>query len=153
MEAINKFTEKSCSQICTAKAPSTTCLDVTKDITLVGGEDGSLNAIDNVSLKVISTVKGHKKPVTDVKWVNDELFLSGSVDQSVKLWKLENQKSGLKAKNQYTVDRKGELSSICVHPSKEYFCTADKSGYWDFCEISNGKVIASQTRDIGICFS
>ena len=33
-------------------------------------------------------MEGHGKPVTDVKWVNDVIFLSASQDQTIFLWKV-----------------------------------------------------------------
>ena len=36
----------------------------------------------------VAMMEGHSKPVTDVKWVNDIIFLSASQDQGIFLWKV-----------------------------------------------------------------
>ena len=36
----------------------------------------------------VAVMEGHNKPVTDVKWVSDVIFLSASQDQTIFLWKV-----------------------------------------------------------------
>lgn len=36
----------------------------------------------------VAVMEGHSKPVTDVKWVSDVMFLSASQDQGIFLWKV-----------------------------------------------------------------
>ena len=36
----------------------------------------------------VAVMEGHSKPVTDVKWVSDVVFLTASQDQGVFLWKV-----------------------------------------------------------------
>ena len=39
----------------------------------------------------VTVMQGHSKPVTDVKWVSDVIFLTASQDQGIFLWEVSSE--------------------------------------------------------------
>ncbi|KAF2314056.1 hypothetical protein GH714_021794 [Hevea brasiliensis] len=58
-----------------------------QDIIATGGVDSTAVLFDRRSGQILSTLSGHSKKVTSVKFVTDgDLFLTGSADKTVRVW-------------------------------------------------------------------
>eukprot|EP01018_Ginkgo_biloba_P003556 Gb_29380 [translate_table: standard] len=59
----------------------------TQDLILTGGVDASVVVFDRSSGQIVSTLTGHNKRVTSVKFVpRDDFLLTGSADKTVRIW-------------------------------------------------------------------
>ena len=56
---------------------------------LIGCMDGSIHIISTSTLKILNSIKQHKKYVVVVKWLEDDKFITGSYDHSVTIWKMD----------------------------------------------------------------
>ncbi|UZJ55234.1 hypothetical protein CBS101457_004554 [Exobasidium rhododendri] len=137
------------------KQPGVTCLDVSVDgsLILTGGNDKQVQMYDNPNDKILATLKGHTKGITQVSFVTATIghefgtsstaapvatfAVSASLDSSVRVWKADE--TGRLYSLAHTINEfKSPVAGICVHPSAEFFAAACKNGSWALYDLSTG---------------
>jgi pre-mRNA-processing factor 19 len=128
-------------------APGVSCVDIhpqKQNITLTGGNDGSLILFNREGKKIISTLSEHSKRVTDVMFHSKEdMFFSCSVDKTAKLWAMEDKSY----KSVHTVKHHGEVVGCSLQATGAYWITASADKTWAFHDIENATTLASVNGD------
>jgi len=104
------------------------------NLVLTGGMDFNSIIFNRTTGKIVDTLKGHKKRVTEVKFHSDEkLILTASADATTMLWQPNEQ--GKYHVSHTLSDHKGEVTALTLHPSGAYFVTASSDKSWCFYDI------------------
>ncbi len=116
-----------------------------KIIIYAGGEN-VIKFWDYEKNKIIKTFKGHKNHIYCLKQINEDLFLSGSLDKTIKLWDINNE-SCLKT---YIFHIKAISNLMKIHfklnkYSENYLndiiiCSAGWDGYVKFFNLDSNEV-------------
>ncbi|KAF9361348.1 Pre-mRNA-processing factor 19 [Mortierella sp. NVP85] len=140
-----------------ARSPGITSLDLDakNGLVLTGGNDKNALVFSQSEEKVVATLKGHTKKITQVAWTGRseeagmDTALTASVDHTVKVWSASESKA-----HQYSVahtlsGHTAEVTGLCVHPTKDYVATASMDSTWAFHDIETGStLLTSQTDDV-----
>lgn len=110
-------------------------VDNSKDIIATGGADANVVVSDQLYGNVISTLEGHSKKVTSLKFVkNGELVVTGSADSTVRVWQWSGDGS---YKCKHTLDHHtAEVQAVTIHPDQKYFVSASLDGTWKLYDLS-----------------
>jgi len=101
---------------------------------ITGGMDQNSIVFNRTTGKIIDTLKGHKKRVTDVKFHTDEkLIFTTSADATTIMWKANS--SGKYHSSHILTDHKSDVIGVTLHPSNLYFVTASLDKSWCFYDI------------------
>ena len=115
----------------------------------LASSDKTCIVYDTESSKTMATLKGHTKAVNAVAWVgtdddSDQLILTGSADKSIKAFA----PSARSWKASFTLkEHAGEVTSLSVHPSNDYFAACSTEGLWSFNDLKQGKSIISKSEE------
>nr|KJB12605.1 hypothetical protein B456_002G026500 [Gossypium raimondii] len=89
VDALERYTQLSSHPLHKTNKPGISSIDInlSKDIVATGGIDSSAVLFDQTSGVILSTLSGHSKKVTSVKFVApSNVILSGSADKTVRIW-------------------------------------------------------------------
>lgn len=126
------------------KPAGITALDVAADgnVVVSGGADKAVQVYDLEAKKVLGTLKGHTKAVTDVAFIEkegqDTLAVSASADKTVRVWGETDGKWAARAKFD---NHKSDIVGLAVHPSKAFVSAASADSTWSLYDISEGKEV------------
>jgi pre-mRNA-processing factor 19 len=137
--AISSYTAKSSLTPHSAGKPGIVAVDIHPDQNLIvtAGVDGNVSIANRNSGKVLESLKGHKKKVTDVKFhPTEKVILSTSADGTAIVW---SGSSGAYTATYTLKDHKGEVSGLSIHPSGSYVVTASLDRTWAFYDLGTGK--------------
>jgi pre-mRNA-processing factor 19 len=124
--------------LCMSLHPTLTNLCVT------GGNDSNVVLCDRTFGKIIDTMKGHKKKITDVAFVGStDLIVSASADHRAMIWGREEK--GYSARSVISCHTDAVVS-LAMHPSHEYLVTASADKSWAFHDIATGRL---RNRSVG----
>ena len=144
-EAVKGYTQISHEPSMHATKPAgITALDVAADgnVVVSGGADKAVQVYDLEAKKVLGTLKGHTKPVTDVAFIEkdgqDRLAVSASADKTVRIWGETDGKWAARSKFD---NHKGEITGLAVHPSKAFVSAASADSTWSLYDIAEGKEV------------
>jgi len=134
------------------KPAGISALDLAADgnVVVTGGPDKVIQIFDLENSKVLGTLKGHTKPVTNVAFRegNDgRLAISTSADKTVRVWGEDEGKWSAKANMS---GHKGEVTGLAVHPSGSYVAAASVDSTWDLYDLDVGKSVMSYTAIAGV---
>lgn len=75
---------------CTGHTDQVTCTEFSPDGSRIvsGGDDHSIRIFETSSGKQLSVIEQHRDSVTAIRFVNDDQFLTGSKDGSIRIWSL-----------------------------------------------------------------
>ncbi|XP_048334064.1 pre-mRNA-processing factor 19 [Ziziphus jujuba] len=138
-EDIERYTQISSHPLHKTNKPGITSIDIhqKKDIIATGGFDTNAVIFDRSSGQILSTLSGHSKKVTSVKFVaRDDFFLSGSADKTVRIW--QGSDDGNYNCSHILKDHDAEVQAVTVHATNNYFVTASLDNTWCFYELSSG---------------
>ncbi|KAK1391383.1 Pre-mRNA-processing factor 19 [Heracleum sosnowskyi] len=115
-------------------------IDHSKDIIATGGADSNAVVFELSSGKT-STLSGHSEKVTCVKFANKgELVVTGSGDNSVRVWK-KSEKGSYEFKGIFD-HHTAEVRAVTIHPSQKYFVTAALDRTWQLYDLSSESRVA-----------
>ncbi|MQM02086.1 hypothetical protein Taro_034852 [Colocasia esculenta] len=148
IDVLENFTQLSSHPLHKTSKPGILSVDIhpSKDIIATGGVDATAVIFDRPSGQILSTLSGHSKRVTSVKFVaEDELFVTGSGDKTVRIWQGANDSN-------YNClhilkDHTAEVSffvvqAVTVHATNKYFVSASLDNTWCFYDLASGLCLA-----------
>ncbi|KAF1898040.1 hypothetical protein Lal_00032804 [Lupinus albus] len=139
VDDIERYTQTSSHPIHKTNKPGIVSLDILypKDIIATGGIDTNAVIFDRPSGQILSTLSGHSKKVTSVKFVGQgDSILTGSADKTVRLW--QSSDDGNYNCRHILRDHTAEVQAVTVHATNNYFVTASLDGTWCFYDLSSG---------------
>ncbi|AEE27707.1 MOS4-associated complex 3A [Arabidopsis thaliana] len=146
VDALEKFTQLSSHPLHKTNKPGIFSMDIlhSKDVIATGGIDTTAVLFDRPSGQILSTLTGHSKKVTSIKFVGDtDLVLTASSDKTVRIW-------GCSEDGNYTSrhtlkDHSAEVRAVTVHATNKYFVSASLDSTWCFYDLSSGLCLAQVT--------
>nr|GMD59795.1 pre-mRNA-processing factor 19 [Ipomoea batatas] len=112
-----------------------------QDIVATGGIDNNAIIFDRSSEQIISTLSGHSKRVTNVKFaVEGEVVVTSSADKTVRVW--QGSENGSYDCRHILKDHTAEVQAVTIHATNNYFVTASLDGTWCFNELASGLCLA-----------
>ncbi|KDP33313.1 hypothetical protein JCGZ_12862 [Jatropha curcas] len=139
VEAVERYTQLSSHPLHKTSKPGISSIDIhySKDIIATGGIDSTAVLFDRPSGQIVSTLSGHSKKVTSVKFVAEgDLFLTGSADKTVRVW--QGSEDGNYECRHILKDHTAEVQAVTVHATNRYFVTASLDNTWCFYDLSSG---------------
>ncbi|CAI0383122.1 unnamed protein product [Linum tenue] len=148
VEELGRYTQLSSHPLHKTNKPGVTSIDIlhSKDIIATGGVDSTAVLFDRSSGQIRSTLSGHTKKVTSVKFVADGgTFLTGSADKTVRIW--QESEDGNYDCRHILRDHTAEVQAVTVHATNNYFVTASLDNTWCFYDLSSGSCLAQVAAD------
>ncbi|KAG5396501.1 hypothetical protein IGI04_018315 [Brassica rapa subsp. trilocularis] len=142
IDALGRFTQLSSHPLHKTK-PGICSMDIlySKDVIATGGVDATAVIFDRPSGQILSTLTGHSKKVTSVKFVGDsDLVLTASADKTVRVWR--DSGDGQYACGHTLNDHSEEVRAVTVHATNKYFVSASLDSTWCFYDLSSGLCLA-----------
>lgn len=143
VDDIERYTQISSHPLHKTSKPGIVSIDIhhEKDVIATGGVDTNAVIFDRSSGEILSTLSGHSKKVTSVKFVaRDDFFLTSSADKTVRIW--QGSDEGNYNCNHVLRDHNAEVQAVTVHATNNYFVTASLDNTWCFYELSSGLCLA-----------
>jgi len=146
--ALSKYKATSSNPLHSAAKPGITCLDLhatNQDLVATGGADGNNIVFNRSTSKIVATLKGHKKKVTDVKFhPTEDLLFSTSADNNAIIWAGANGKYTKKA---VLSNHKDSVVGCTVHPSGQFLVTASQDRTWNFYDVATAACLQTVGGD------
>ncbi|CAL9780787.1 unnamed protein product [Musa acuminata subsp. burmannicoides] len=115
-------------------------IDASKDMIATGGFDTNGVLFNRTSGQILSTLAGHSKKVTSVKFVpGSEVIVTGSSDKTVRVW--QGTEDGSYDCRHILRDHTAEVQAVTVHATQKYFVTASMDSTWCFYDLSTGSCL------------
>ncbi|KAH0861892.1 hypothetical protein HID58_079103 [Brassica napus] len=110
------------------------------------GIDTTAVLFDRPSGQILSTLTGHSKKVTSIKFVGDtDLVLTASSDKTVRIW--GSSEDGNYACIHTLKDHSAEVRAVTVHATNKYFVSASLDSTWCFYDMTSGLCLAQVADD------
>ncbi|KAK4478233.1 hypothetical protein RD792_017516, partial [Penstemon davidsonii] len=139
VDAVERYSQITVNPLHRTNKPGILSLDIqyTKDIIASAGADSNVVVFDRPSGQVLSTLSGHSKKVTSVKFVAEgEIVVSGSADKTVRVW--QGSEDGNYECRQILKDHTAEVQAVTIHATNRYFVTASLDHTWCFYDLASG---------------
>ncbi|KAK9866225.1 hypothetical protein WJX84_007807 [Apatococcus fuscideae] len=129
-----------------------TAIDLAPDdetVVATAGMDATVQIYSTAESRVLTTLSGHTKRITDVMFLGTSSFmLTTSADKTARLWASESDGGA----GPYTVggvltDHTGEITCASLHPTRKYFATASLDRTWAFYDVENALCYTQVTDD------
>lgn len=150
VDAVERYTQLNSFPLHKTNKPGILSLDVlySRDIIATGGVDTNVVIFDQPKGEIFSTLSGHSKKVTSVKFVPEkELVVSASADKTVRIWK--GSEEGNYDCRHILKDHTTEVEAVTIHPTNNYFVTASLDNSWCFYELDSGRCLTQVSDDSG----
>ncbi|CAH9137331.1 unnamed protein product [Cuscuta epithymum] len=148
VDALERYTQLNCYPLHKTNKPGILSLDICypKDIIATGGIDNNAVIFNRSSEQIISTLSGHTKRVTSVKFAAEgEVVVTSSADKTVRVWK-ESDNGNYDCRH-VLKDHTAEVQAVTIHATNDYFVTASLDSTWCFYEFATGLCLA-QASDV-----
>uniref|UniRef100_A0A1D1XIR0 Pre-mRNA-processing factor 19 n=1 Tax=Anthurium amnicola TaxID=1678845 RepID=A0A1D1XIR0_9ARAE len=143
VDLLDTFTQLSSHPLHKTSKPGILSVDIhpSKEVIATGGVDATAVLFDRASGQILCTMTGHSKKVNSVKFVpEDELFVTGSSDKTVRLWQGAN--DGSYNCLHILKDHTAEVQAVTVHATHKYFVSASLDNTWCFYDLASGLCLA-----------
>lgn len=142
VDDLERYTQLSSHPLHKTSKPGILSLDIhqSKDIIATGGVDTNAVIFDRPSGEILSTLSGHSKKVTSVKFAAEDLLLTGSADKTVRVWK--GSENGNYDCRHILKDHTAEVQAVTIHATNNYCVTASLDETWCFYDLSSGLCLA-----------
>jgi pre-mRNA-processing factor 19 len=141
-EKVKKYTATASVSLHSPSIPGILCLDLhprQQELMLTGGADNNAIIYNRQSGKIVDTLKGHQKKITDVKFhPTEQVVFTTSTDGSGIIWSQE--RSGKYVAQHTLKDHDGEVTGCTLHPSGQYLITASTDKTWCFYDVATGSM-------------
>lgn len=121
-----------------------TCVDLKENMVATGGNDNNALVYDKTQEKIISTLSGSKKKVTNVKFVDSESLLVCSEENRANVFNYST------AKGKVTFKLEGHNAAITgcdIHPNGNLAVLASMDKTFSFHDLSQGKTLGFSSLD------
>ncbi|KAH0930242.1 hypothetical protein HID58_015969 [Brassica napus] len=148
IDSLERFTQLSSHPLHKTNKPGICSMDIlhSKDVIATGGVDATAVIFDRPSGQILSTLTGHSKKVTSVKFVGDsDLVLTASADKTVRIWRDSGDRNY--ACGHTLNDHSAEVRAVTVHATNKYFVSASLDSTWCFYDLSSGLCLAKVSDD------
>ncbi|KAG9445748.1 hypothetical protein H6P81_011876 [Aristolochia fimbriata] len=148
VDDLRRFTQISSHPLHKTSKPGILSIDIhpSKDIIATGGVDSNAVIFDRAAGQILSTLTGHSKKVTCVKFVpRDEIFISSSADKTVRLW--QGSTEGSYTMRHVLKDHTAEVQAVSVHATHKYFVTASLDNTWCFYDLASALCLSQVSVD------
>ncbi|KAI4342641.1 hypothetical protein MLD38_027241 [Melastoma candidum] len=135
---VNRYTQLASHPLHKTNKPGIVSLDInySKDVIVTGGVDAAAVIFDRISGQILSTLSGHSKKVTSVRFVAPgDTVLTASTDKTVRIW--EGTENGNYSCKHTLRDHSDEVQAVTVHATNNYFVTASSDCTWCFYDLSS----------------
>ncbi|KAG0213119.1 hypothetical protein BGX28_004945 [Mortierella sp. GBA30] len=155
-EAVQTYSQRKVhAGLHTARSPGITALDLDakNGLVLTGGNDKNALIFSQSEDKVVATLKGHSKKITQVAWTGrseeagQDLALTASADHTVKVWTSKDNKAFSYHAVHTISGHSDEVTGLCVHPTKDYVATASMDSSWAFHDLETGSTVMTARSD------
>ncbi|XP_010542962.1 PREDICTED: pre-mRNA-processing factor 19 homolog 1-like [Tarenaya hassleriana] len=143
LDDLERFTQLSSHPLHKTNKPGIISMDIlySKDIIATGGVDTTAVLFDRPSGQILSTLSGHSKKVTSVKFVADtDLVLTASADKTVRVWR--GSEDGTYDCRHTLKEHSAEVQAVTVHATNKYFVSASLDNTWCFYDLTSGLCLA-----------
>ncbi|VFR01553.1 unnamed protein product [Cuscuta campestris] len=143
VNVLDRYTQLNCYPLHKTNKPGILSLDICcpKDIIATGGIDNNTVVFSRSSEQIISTLIGHTKRVTSVKFaVEGEMVVTSSADKTVRVWQ-ESENGNYNCRH-ILKDHTSEVQAVTIHATNNYFVTASLDSTWCFYELASGLCLA-----------
>jgi len=123
-----------------ASKPGIYALDIhptQSDLVVTGGADANAIIFNRNTGKIVATLGGHKKRVTDVKFHSSENIVFTTSQDNTGLIHVANSSGGYDVRHTLKAHT-DEVIGCTLHPSGNYLVTASKDRTWAFHDITTG---------------
>lgn len=115
---------------------------------LTGGVDKNVVLFNKDEGKVVATMTGHTKKVSDVLFhPQHELFFSASHDKTVRIWSPSSAGSTKFSSAHSLRLHEGEVSGVTLQPLGEHLVSASTDSSWAFIDIQTARALAHVRSD------
>lgn len=125
-----------------SQQPGITCLDIhptQQNLVVTGGMDKTAIVFDRAESRIIATLKGHNKKVTDVLFhPNEDVVITTSQDKTAKVWA----KSGAGYRATFTANHQNDVSAASLHPTGDYWVSASLDKSWAVHDLQGESTLA-----------
>eukprot|EP00249_Psilotum_nudum_P019826 c27436_g1_i2 orf=1243-2601(-) len=142
-EVLETYTHLSRHPLHKTLKPGILSIDIhpSKDVIVTGGADAGVIVFEQSSGQILSSLSGHTKRVTSVKFVpRDDLLLTGSEDKTVRVWQWGE--DGSYDCKHILRDHTAEVRAVTLHATHSYFVTASADKTWCFYDLAVGECLA-----------
>ncbi|KAG6514325.1 hypothetical protein ZIOFF_024678 [Zingiber officinale] len=149
VDALDGYTQVASHPLHKSNKPGILCIDIdaSKDIIATGGVDSTGVLFNRTSGQILSTLTGHSKKVTSVKFVpGEELVITGSGDKTVRIWQVTDDENY--DCRHVLRDHTAEVQAVTLHATNKYFVTASMDNTWCFYDLSTGSCLTQITENI-----
>lgn len=143
IDALERYSQLTVNPLHRTNKPGILSLDIlhSKDLIATAGADSNAVVFDRSSGQVVSTLSGHSKKVTSVKFAAEgEIVVTGSTDKTVRVWR-GSEGGDLECRHTLK-DHTAEVQAVTVHATNKYFVTASLDNTWCFYELDSGLCLA-----------
>ncbi|XP_074579819.1 pre-mRNA-processing factor 19-like [Curcuma longa] len=143
VDALDGYTQVASHPLHKSNKPGILCIDIdaSKDVIATGGVDSTGVLFNRTSGQILSTLTGHSKKVTSVKFVpGEELVITGSGDKTVRIWQVTDDENY--DCRHVLRDHTAEVQAVTLHATNKYFVTASMDNTWCFYDLSTGSCLA-----------
>jgi len=137
---VKRYNVLSSHPLHSASKPGIYALDihpVESDLILTGGADAAAIIFNRKTSKIVDTLKGHKKRITDVKFHPTEKVIFTTSQDSTAIVHVANSSGTYDAKHTLR-GHTDEVIGCTLHPSGNFLVTASKDRTWAFHDINTG---------------
>lgn len=142
VDALERYTQLSSHPLHKTNRPGILSVDIhpSKDIIATGGVDTNAIVFDRTSGQILSTLSGHSKKVTSVKFVpKDDFFVTASADKTVRVW--QGSEDGNYNCRHVLKDHIAEVQAVTVHATNNYVVSASLDSTWCFYDLTSGSCL------------
>lgn len=113
-------------------------------IVATAGLDSSIQIFDTTAGRLLGSLTGHSKRLTQLAYASSSVILSSSADKTARIWSGEGGEYSCAA---ILKDHSAEVTGITVHPSQKYFVTGGADATWCFYDIEQAECLRQVTAD------
>jgi pre-mRNA-processing factor 19 len=107
-----------------------------ESLVVTAGADHTGKVYDRDSNRLVTTLTGHSKKVTDVKFLGgQDTLLTTSADKTARVWKSQGEEGGF-ASAAILSDHTADITAAAVHVTNDYFITASLDKTWAFYDVA-----------------
>lgn len=143
IDDLERYTQLSSQPLHKTDKPGILSVDIhpSKDLIGTGGLDGNAIIFDRAAGQIVSTLKGHSKRITSVKFVPQAgVFVTGSADKTVRVWQ-SNEEGNYNCQH-VLKDHVAEVHAVTIHATQKYFVSASSDNTWCFYDLAYGECLA-----------